>query len=161
MPEGDSLFRTARALQRHDGLQIDLPVLGKPFGFAVERLWTVSPGRRGQRQDVFQASAGALVEVSLPREHPDRVADWYRQSLAEPPWSLANDKLNRRESVPGRPTWKRYCLEAAREEVDGARRTYYWEIMGYDQDRQTVWVNVSTPRPNNAVCQPYVNQPPT
>src|SRR5262249_29720761 len=24
-------FRTARALQRHDGLQIDLPVLGKPF----------------------------------------------------------------------------------------------------------------------------------
>jgi putative protease len=64
-------FRSGRALQRHDGLQIDLPVLGKPFGFAVERLWTVAPGRKGRRQDVFQAPAGALVEVSLPREHPE------------------------------------------------------------------------------------------
>src|SRR5206468_10481575 len=34
-------FRTARALEHHDGLQIDLPVLGKPFGFAVDRLWVV------------------------------------------------------------------------------------------------------------------------
>jgi putative protease len=64
-------FRTGRTLQRHDGLQIDLPVLGKPFGFAVERLWTVAPGRKAPRQDVFQAPAGALVEVSLPRDHPD------------------------------------------------------------------------------------------
>src|SRR5262249_19897161 len=31
-------FRTSRALERHDGLQVDLPTLGKPFGFAVERL---------------------------------------------------------------------------------------------------------------------------
>ena len=64
-------FRTRRALERHDGLQIDLPILGKPFGFAVERLWTVTPGRRGTRQEVFAAPADALVEVSLPREHPD------------------------------------------------------------------------------------------
>jgi putative protease len=64
-------FRTRRALERHDGLQIDLPILGKPFGFAVERLWSVTPGRRGSRQEVFEAPADALVEVSLPREHPD------------------------------------------------------------------------------------------
>src|SRR5581483_9626579 len=73
-PEPRLRFRTGRALQRHDGLQIDLPVLGKPFGFAVERLWTVAPGRKAPRQDVFQAPAGALVEVSLPREHPDITA---------------------------------------------------------------------------------------
>jgi putative protease len=60
-------FRTRRALERHDGLQIDLPILGKPFGFAVERLWTLA---RGKRQEVFEAPANALVEVSLPREHP-------------------------------------------------------------------------------------------
>jgi putative protease len=63
-------FRTVRALERHDGLQIDLPVLGKPFGFAVERLWIVSPGRKGRREEAFQAPAGARVEVSLPRDHP-------------------------------------------------------------------------------------------
>jgi putative protease len=64
-------FRTRRALERHDGLQIDLPILGKPFGFAVERLWTVTPGRHGKRQEVFRAAAGALVEVSLPRDRPE------------------------------------------------------------------------------------------
>lgn len=64
-------FHTRRALQWHDGLQIDLPVLGKPFGFAVERLWIVHPRRRGQRQEVFEAPANSLVEIGLPREHPD------------------------------------------------------------------------------------------
>src|SRR5262249_40588772 len=37
-PEARLRFRTARALERHDGLQIDLPVLGKPFGFPVDQL---------------------------------------------------------------------------------------------------------------------------
>jgi putative protease len=63
-------FRTCRALEKHDGLQIDLPVLGKPFGFAVERLWLLPRGK-GKRQEVFEAPAGSLVEVSLPREHPE------------------------------------------------------------------------------------------
>jgi putative protease len=68
---GDRLrFRTNRALERHDGLQVDLPVLGKPFGFAVERLWVVTPRRQGQRREVFEAPAGSLVEVNLPRDHP-------------------------------------------------------------------------------------------
>jgi putative protease len=64
-------FCTARTLQRHDGLQIDLPTLGKPFGFAVEKLWIVGPGRKGKLHEVYEAPAGALVEVSLPREHPN------------------------------------------------------------------------------------------
>ncbi len=63
-------FPHRRPLERHDGLQIDLPVLGKPFGFAVERLWTVTLGRHGKRQEVFEAPADAVVEVGLPREHP-------------------------------------------------------------------------------------------
>jgi putative protease len=62
-------FRTRRSLEKHDGLQIDLPVLGKPFGFAVERLWLTASGK-GRRQEVFEAPAGSLVEVSLPRDHP-------------------------------------------------------------------------------------------
>ena len=46
-------FRTARPLERHDGLQIDLPVLGKPFGFAVDRLWLVEK-ERTQRREVIE-----------------------------------------------------------------------------------------------------------
>jgi putative protease len=63
-------LHTGRALERHDGLQVDLPTLGKPYGFAVDRLWLVEPGRRGQRREVFAVEAGSLVEVGLPRDHP-------------------------------------------------------------------------------------------
>jgi putative protease len=62
-------FRTRRALERHDGLQIDLPVLGKPYGFAVDRL-SVLDGRRGKSHEVFEAGAGDVVEVALPPDHP-------------------------------------------------------------------------------------------
>ena len=64
-------FRTSRALERHDGLQIDLPVLGRPFGFPVERLWTITTGRQGKKSDSFEAAPGSLVEVLLPADHPD------------------------------------------------------------------------------------------
>lgn len=61
-------FRTHRPLERHDGLQIDLPVLGKPFGFPVDHLWVV----HGKKlQEVFEAPAGSLVEVGLPADHPE------------------------------------------------------------------------------------------
>jgi putative protease len=63
-------FRTARPLQRHDGLQVDLPTLGKPFGFAVEQLWIIESGRKGKTHEAYDAPAGALVDVSLPRDHP-------------------------------------------------------------------------------------------
>jgi putative protease len=63
-------FRTKRALERHDGLQIDLPVLGKPFGFAVDHLSVLDPRRGTKTQEVFEAAAGAVVEVGLPPDHP-------------------------------------------------------------------------------------------
>lgn len=59
-------FRSARALQRHDGLQVDLPILGKPFGFAVDRLWLV-----GTKRDVVEVPPGAVVEVGLPPDYPE------------------------------------------------------------------------------------------
>lgn len=60
-------FRSTRPLQRHDGLQIDLPTLGKPFGFAVDHLWLVERKPR----DVIESPAGALVEVALPIDAPE------------------------------------------------------------------------------------------
>src|SRR5260370_3349684 len=60
-------FKTARPLQRHDGLQIDLPTQGRPFGFAIVRLWL---DKGGKRREAFEAPALSMVEVSLPAEHP-------------------------------------------------------------------------------------------
>ncbi len=64
-------FRSRRALERHDGLQIDLPVLGKPFGFAVDHLWVLDPDRGTRTKEVFESAAGVLVEVGLPSDHPE------------------------------------------------------------------------------------------
>ena len=61
-------FRTRRRLERHDGLQIDLPGQGRPFGFAVDRLRVVAGKVHGG--DVFEAPAKAMVEVRLPPDHP-------------------------------------------------------------------------------------------
>ncbi|MBI2804603.1 MAG: U32 family peptidase [Planctomycetes bacterium] len=66
-PSGSRLrFRAARPLQRHDGLQIDLPILGKPFGFAVDHLWLADSNQR----NVIETPTLALVEVALPMDAP-------------------------------------------------------------------------------------------
>ncbi len=54
-------FDTARAIERHDGLQVDLP--GRPAGFAVDRLRDARTKR-----PVIALPAGTRVEVALPRE---------------------------------------------------------------------------------------------
>ena len=64
-------FHTRRPLQKHDGLQIDLPVLGKPFGFAIEKLWLVGTDRRSKPREAFEAPAESLVEIGLPNDHPN------------------------------------------------------------------------------------------
>jgi putative protease len=64
-------FQSQRALQRHDGLQIDLPILGKPFGFAVDHLWHVGSKRGDKPRDVIETPAGAWVEVGLPTDAPE------------------------------------------------------------------------------------------
>ena len=56
-------FRTSRPLARHDGLQIEVPGLDRPFGFGVAALRVVE-GRTAT--EVFEAAAGAVVEVPLP-----------------------------------------------------------------------------------------------
>ena len=70
-------FTTKLGLERHDGLQIDVPGLGKPFGFAVETLRIVAArssarDKKGAANSgtVFEAPANATVEVDLPEEHP-------------------------------------------------------------------------------------------
>ena len=63
-------FRTLRrGLAKHDGLQIDLPTQGKPFGFPVDHLWQL-PGSGRKPQEALTVAAGSLVEVALPREAP-------------------------------------------------------------------------------------------
>jgi putative protease len=58
-------FKTGRALEKHDGIQVELPGGGKPFGFAVTQMRV-----KGRPQTVITAPAGAIVELALPEGVP-------------------------------------------------------------------------------------------
>jgi putative protease len=60
-------FRTSRPLARHDGLQIDVAGLDRPYGFGVGALRVVEGGRAAE---VYEAPEGALVEIPLPDGYP-------------------------------------------------------------------------------------------
>lgn len=111
-------FRTARAIERHDGLQIDLPGDGRPFGFAVRRMFVGAAGRPAAA--VFEAPAGTVVEVELPAGAPNvpvganmyqAASQAVRRRLATPPF--------RPVATPPRPS-ARIQVEIGPGEVKGA-----------------------------------------
>ncbi len=56
-------FDTTRAIERHDGIQLDPPEGGRPIGFAVDKL------RDGKtKRSAITLPAGSRVEVALPRD---------------------------------------------------------------------------------------------
>lgn len=59
-------FRTNRAIEVHDGLQIDIPGEEKPFGFPVDELRYA-----GEYRHTFEVSADTSIEIILPDEHPE------------------------------------------------------------------------------------------
>ncbi|MFH0953229.1 MAG: U32 family peptidase [Verrucomicrobiota bacterium] len=63
-------FTTDRTLERHDGLQIDVPGLPRPFGFPVDNLRAAGRAKKDSAGETFQAPAGSTVEVALPDEYP-------------------------------------------------------------------------------------------
>ena len=66
-------FRTARAIERHDGLQVDLPTLGKPFGFAIDKMWMVRPERKLIRtQHQIRSAYFARLGIAVPPHSPER-----------------------------------------------------------------------------------------
>lgn len=65
-------FRTDREIELHDGLQLDLPGVPKPFGFAVDelRLPGQRPGTAAGGRRLFHVAAGQVVDVPLPPDAP-------------------------------------------------------------------------------------------
>jgi len=56
-------FHTARALEKHDGLQFANPEGGKPLGFGIGEMRSAI-----SRAPVFEVSAGTDVEIAMPEE---------------------------------------------------------------------------------------------
>lgn len=64
-------FRTSRAIEKHDGIQVDLTRKARPVGFAVERLRHDGLPRKTESAAAVSAPAGARVEVLLPDDTPE------------------------------------------------------------------------------------------
>ncbi len=56
-------FRTQRALEKHDGLQIDPPEGGRPIGFPVDKMRDAR-----SHKPALTLPAGSAVEIMLPQE---------------------------------------------------------------------------------------------
>lgn len=59
-------FHTARALEKHDGLQFAAPDGGKPLGFGISEMRLAI-----SRSPVFEVAAGSDVEILLPEGETD------------------------------------------------------------------------------------------
>ena len=56
-------FTTARAIELHDGIQVDLP--GRPYGFPVDKLRRAADGK-----SAITCPSGSRVEIELPADAP-------------------------------------------------------------------------------------------
>ncbi len=59
------IFATRRPIERHDGLQVDVPGVERPYGFALDDLRGSGDGK-----SKIRAEAGDEVAVRLPPDHP-------------------------------------------------------------------------------------------
>lgn len=71
-------FRAGRDIELHDGLQVDVPGLPRPYGFAVDwfRIARLTnrglPGAGNSASACrYRAPAGSLLEVALPADAPE------------------------------------------------------------------------------------------
>ena len=82
-------FTTSRALEKHDGIQVELPEGGKPFGCAVNLLRAV-----GSQRTQITLPAGSNVEVALPAENVPMIP------RDAPVFCSASQAVRRRYPVP-------------------------------------------------------------
>ena len=83
-------FPSGRALEKHDGLQLDLPNGGKPFGFAVNELRAA-----GTTRPVIGLPARSRVEVALPDEDVPTIPP------GTPVFCSASQAVRRRYTIHG------------------------------------------------------------
>ncbi len=59
-----------RPIEKHDGLQVELPGMDRPYGFGVSELYAFPQSGQDRREAVFSAPPGTTVETALPDGHP-------------------------------------------------------------------------------------------
>ena len=58
-------------LEKHDGLQVEIPGRERPYGFPVDDIRVFSQANASTWTQAFVAEPGATIEVPLPEDYPD------------------------------------------------------------------------------------------
>ncbi|MGI6356354.1 MAG: hypothetical protein ACOX6W_14865 [Lentisphaeria bacterium] len=59
------------SLEKHDGLQVEIPGRERPYGFPVDDIRVFSQANASTGAQAFTAEPGATIEVPLPEDCPD------------------------------------------------------------------------------------------
>jgi len=115
------------------------------------------PGIITHDQSQFDERRNTLFRsFNIPNHNPDEIAEWYENALNQPPWSVV--RVNRHyDRIYKNLLITEYCIQAQRDEGDGQKRVYYFELMG--QPDNSVHVNIGTPDPITDTCLRYSKQP--
>lgn len=57
-------------IEKHDGLQVEIPGRSRPYGFGVEAIRAFRQGGADRAENVFAAEPSTTIEVPLPADHP-------------------------------------------------------------------------------------------
>ena len=60
-----------QAIEKHDGLQVEIPGVTRPFGFGIDEIRAFTQAGNDRWSRVFVAQPGTTVEVPLPSGAPD------------------------------------------------------------------------------------------
>jgi len=83
-------FTTSRPLEKHDGLQVELPDGGKPFGCGIDTFRTL-----GSIRAALTVPAGKTVEIALPKENVPMIPP------GSPVFCSASQAVRRRYAIQG------------------------------------------------------------
>ncbi len=114
-------------LERHDGLQAELPGRLRPYGFPVDAITLFRQGGGGRRESVFSVPPGSTIEIPLPNDAPELPAGLplfctsSQQALRRYEWPSIRPALQRqRQRVKIAATLTETALEGMMVLEDGS-----------------------------------------
>jgi hypothetical protein len=115
------------------------------------------PGTMADDQSEYDdALKTAFRSFNIPGHTPDEIAEWYRNALSKPPWSVVqvNRSLVQETFQESGPQQVRYCIQSQRQE-ESHPRVYFWEIMGRVDGSLGTHINIGTPNPITDICRAH------
>ena len=134
------IFTTSHAIERHDGIQIDVPSRERPFGFSAQKLYDLTSNNK--RTSVFEAKPRSKIAVELPEDYP-------QIPVGAPVYCSSSQAVQRRYSFdkprPGHYKKRIPISIKTGLQTDAINTTYTFEVSGCTINATTTFSQISEP----------------